>query len=136
MKNSKISSVNRTVLDSKQVLLSARPPWHAVLFMAVSAGVLFRCLPSLEQLDEIAIVDTFTKRTFPDLVSLRMLAYIRAAIAMIVWATTVYNLVSPGWEQMTPYMKRSKLKMVPNQLTGVRTLYPFTSWYGHVYRLL
>jgi hypothetical protein len=114
--------------SANPILERAPPPWHAVLLIAIMSACSIWSLPSLEKLDEIATIETFTTRLFPSLLSIRQLALIRAGIAAVVWGTTVYNLVTPGWEQMTPYLSASKLKMVPNKITGLRTMYPFTSW--------
>jgi hypothetical protein len=110
------------------IIHRAPPPWHAVLLIALMSVCSIWGLPSLKKLDEIATMETFTARLFPSLLSIRQLALIRAGIAAVIWGTTVYNLVFPGWEQMTPYLPASKLKMVPNKITGIRTMYPFTSW--------
>jgi hypothetical protein len=123
------SSNDTSSADARPVLTSAPPPWHAVVLMTVMSALFLYSLPGQQKLDEIAIMETFAVRLFPDLISLRQLALIRAGIASMIWGITIYNLVAPGWIQMTPYLPDSKLKMVPNMLTGVKTLYPFTSWY-------
>jgi membrane protein insertase Oxa1/YidC/SpoIIIJ len=112
------------------VVVDASPPGHTVLLLTCMVIVLSYSLPSLSTLDEIATLSTFTHRYFPNMISIQMLAYLRAGIAMIIWIVTLQLITCPvGWEQMTPYQKQSKLKMVPNHLVGRRTLYPFTSWY-------
>lgn len=110
------------------VTIRAVPPWHAVGFIVVAVLLLIQILPTLESLDKIATIQTFTERLFPDLISVQQLAWIRAMVATSIWLTTICTAVGKGWIQQTSYLPASKLKRVPNTLSGIRTLYPFTSW--------
>jgi hypothetical protein len=110
------------------VLTSAPPPWHSVAILSLMAVFFIRTLPTWSQIDEIAVTETFTRRIFPELISLRTLATIRTVQALIVWAVSFHSIfLSKGWEQRTSYLPHSKLKMVFNKLKGLRTMFPFTS---------
>jgi hypothetical protein len=123
---------NGVAPDAKEGMkvVDVRPPWHTlIVFTCMSIGI-FQSLPSLQKLDEIATLSTFTVRYFPNLLSLQHLCFCRAAITVFIWTVTLQMVTCTiGWEQMTPYKPQSKLKMVPNLLIGRKTLYPFTSWY-------
>jgi hypothetical protein len=101
---------------------------HAVLLLSVFIGVFASRLPSLQKLDEIAVVETFTARIFPKLISVYQLSVLRGILACTIWGTTIQCWRSPGWEIVTPYLVGTKLKAVPIKLSGVKILYPFTSW--------
>jgi hypothetical protein len=110
------------------VLTSAPPPWHSVAILGLMAVFFISTLPAWSQIDEIAVTETFTRRIFPELISLRTLATIRTVQALIVWAVSFHSIfLSKGWEQRTSYLPDSKLKMVFNKLKGLRTMFPFTS---------
>jgi hypothetical protein len=113
---------------TETVLTSAPPPWHSVAIMLLMNICFIRLLPAWSVIDEIAVTETFTRRIFPELMSLKALATIRTLQALIVWATSFYILfVSTGYVFSTSYLPQSKLKCVPNRLAGLRGMYPFTS---------
>jgi hypothetical protein len=112
----------------RPALSAAPPPMHAVALMTVFFAVFGYMFPSWEIIDEAATVETFTKRVFPDLISIQQLACIRLAIAAAIWAVSFQCVfLSPGWEQSTSYLKGTKLISVPNKLSGIKTMFPFTS---------
>lgn len=114
--------------QQQQPLAAAPPPWHAVAAMGLCAAYFCRHLPSWETIDELAVTETFTRSVFPDFISVQTLGLIRAAIAVVIWATSIHTLVfSSGWVQTTSYLPHSKLLQVDNALTGIRTMFPFTS---------
>jgi hypothetical protein len=95
--------------------------------MGAFVAVFLRNLPSLEEIDKIATVDTFVVRTFPDQLSLRALGCVRAGFAALIFGTSVAVALGDGWWQETAYLPASKLKRVRNRLSGLRTMAPFTS---------
>lgn len=108
--------------------ISAYPPWHSILALTVITLVFLRSLPSLDQLDDAAKIETFTHVRFPHALDLRTMAYIRMAIAISIWAVLFHAaVISPGWIQQTSYQKESQLKMTPILMSGTKTLAPFTS---------
>ena len=112
----------------EEILTSAPPPWHTVSCIVLFLAIFLQKLPTYAKLDEVAHIDTFSARLFPDHLSIRQLAWIRAFIAVAIWTTTVAMATGPGWIQQTAYLKASKLKRIQNRLVGVKTLFPFTSW--------
>uniref|UniRef100_A0A7S2YHD4 Uncharacterized protein n=1 Tax=Entomoneis paludosa TaxID=265537 RepID=A0A7S2YHD4_9STRA len=112
----------------KKVLTSAPPPWHSVLLMVTFGAVFIYLMPSLEKLDEAATVETFTRVLFPEYLDLYTMAYIRLFVGLTIWWVTIQmSVFSNGWEQQPSYLPGSQLKMVPNQLKGIKTCFPFTS---------
>jgi hypothetical protein len=95
--------------------------------MAAFMAVFLRYLPSLDDVDRIATVETLTSRAFPDLLSLRALGYIRLGFAILIFGTSIAVALGHGWWQETAYLPSSKLKRVRNRIKGLRTLAPFTS---------
>jgi hypothetical protein len=113
---------------TQPVLTSAPPPWHSVAIIGLMAAFFIHLLPSWSSIDEIAVTETFTRRIFPELMSLRTLALVRTVQALIIWAVSFHSVfISTGWEQQTSYLPNSKLKMVFNRVTGLKTMFPFTS---------
>ena len=84
-------------------------------------------LPTWEALDELATMETFTHRVFPELLSVRALAYIRLSYAAVIWITTIDFYISNDVDVMTMYLPGSKLHPAVLQLRGIRTQFPFTS---------
>lgn len=121
-----VAPVQQAVVQ--EILSSAPPPWHAVGFIVLCFAILFPTLPTRSKLDEVAHLETFSARLFPQYMSIQQLAWIRAILAGAVWMTTIFMATGSGWIQQTAYLKNSRLKRVPNHLVGVKTLYPFTSW--------
>jgi hypothetical protein len=112
------------------VLTSAPPPFHTVLALGL-LSVVFACYcPSMERLDEVATVETFTRVLFPQIMNVHSLAYIRLIMALTVWWTTFATAVlSDGSIIFPTYLPGSKLKRrVPIRLKGIRALCPFTCW--------
>lgn len=83
-----------TISDKKKVYATKHPPpVHSVVTMLVMVAFFVPCFPSFEAIDKVATVETFTNRVFPDLVSLELLVYTRAAFALVVLATTLYSVI-------------------------------------------
>ncbi|EEC44052.1 predicted protein [Phaeodactylum tricornutum CCAP 1055/1] len=118
------------LISTDPVLTAAPPPWHSVALVGVLSAFFVQTIPSLDELDRVATVQRFTRILFPTLVpSLMGLCYIRTAVALLIWGTSFYLVCfSPGWEQSTGYQKGSRLRIVPNRVSGIKTMFPFTSW--------
>jgi len=68
----------------------------------------------------------FTRTVFD--LPLAWLAYIRLSFAAIIFFVSIELAVfSQGWVQTTSYLPASRLKQAPNQIIGIKTLFPFTS---------
>lgn len=102
------------------------PPWHASLFIGALLGVAIVTLP--EDLDELATVETFTRRIFPKLLSLPAMVIARLGIAICCWSVTIYMVTACSWSIETTYRPRSRLQNTTLEMFGMRTLCPFTSW--------
>ena len=76
-----------------EVLSSAWPPLHTQILVGMFAAFFVARFPSLESIDEVATVETFTRVLFPEYLSVRSLAYIRLALAMVPFSTTLYQIL-------------------------------------------
>jgi hypothetical protein len=125
--NSDSSKSTADSSSNKDVLKAAPPPGHSLALMVVFVSIFLANLPSLEDIDRIATVETFTDRAFPNVVSVEMLAWIRIGYAALIFGTSLMVAMGEGWMQETAYLPSSKLKRVQNRIRGLRTLAPFTS---------
>lgn len=126
-----VTTRSATKKAREQHVWTAPPPWHSVLLVVVFLAIFVKLLPSFESLDQqAATVETFTKRLFPNHVSLKALVVLRIVLTVGMVALQVHAIVlGNGWEQITTYMPSSKLKrhvLIP--MHGFRTMLPFTSW--------
>jgi len=116
-----MADANRSSPSS--VLTSAPPPIHSVAVLGIFLALFVYYLPTLDSIDEVATVETFTRVLFPHYMTLKTVGFIRLAIALSIWATSFQVAVlGEGWLQQTAYMKGSKLRMVPNTLRGIKTM--------------
>lgn len=115
---------------SKPALAHARPPWHSLAFIAASVTIcIHKCRSNIEKIDEVAVLETWTRRVFPSLLSLQAMGWIRICVALSIWITLAETVTSEGWVQTTNYKPGSKLQSnVKIVMKGRRTLFPFTSW--------
>lgn len=81
----------------------------------------------MESVDRDATTEAFTKVLFPDLLTLKQMAYFRLLIAAIILGMSIHIMLGPGWTQETTYRKGSKLLRTPNMIRGIKTMCPFTS---------
>ena len=113
--------------EDRKVLSSAPPPLDSVVIWIILVCLWIYLLPSWEELDKDATVETFTHRIFSDLISVEMLAYVRLAFATIVAITTIHQtIIMESIDLATGYLPQSKLRAAVIQLKGIRTLAPFT----------
>jgi hypothetical protein len=120
---------NEEKLEVKPLLKDAPPPWHAVALLGVFIACFASIFPSFESIDEVATIETFTHRIFPELISLRTLGFIRLAMALLIWHTS-YSVIfrSDGFTMIGRYATVSKLKRTRFQMKGWKTLATFTHW--------
>ena len=116
--------------EEKSYVTSATPPWHTVAILVLVASYYIREIEtSLETIDEAATVTTFSRRLFPNLLSIAYLGWIRLALAMFVWAITIYLALSPEGDLLGSfYLPGSKLQSTSFRVRGLKTLTPFTVW--------
>lgn len=120
---------NEEQSETKPLLKDAPPPWHSVALLGVFVACFASIFPSLESIDEVATIETFTHRIFPDLISLRTLGFIRLAIALLIWENSHFTIFrSDGWTLNGTYATVSKLKRARFHLKGWKTLATFTHW--------
>ena len=108
-----------------EVLASAPPPYHSVIFVLLAGIVFVKCLPTLDQIDDVATIETLSSGLF---VGPTALGIIRLLIAAFVIGVTVMRVMGPGVEPKPTYLPHSKLKPAPIRLVGLRSLAPFTLW--------
>mmetsp|Transcript_78072 Transcript_78072/g.226528 ORF Transcript_78072/g.226528 Transcript_78072/m.226528 type:complete len:315 (-) Transcript_78072:79-1023(-) len=102
------------------------PYWHSSLFIGSLLGLSVVTFP--EDLDRLATVETFTRRIFPELLSLPGLAIIRLGVAAVCWSVMAYMLLYDDWTIETTYRPHSRLQNTTLRIAGLKTLCPFTSW--------
>jgi hypothetical protein len=119
-----------SVISNKkqQEIATGTPPWHAQFFVGTALAISVKNFPSLESLNHVATLDTFTNRVFPEYMSLKTLGLIRLCIAISIWIVTLCMVLGDGWTMYTIYKRNSKLNNSYVKLKGIRTLFPFTSW--------
>jgi hypothetical protein len=59
---------------------------------SLSAAFFIHILPAWSSIDEISVTETFTRRIFPELISLKTLATIRTVKASLVWAVSLNTI--------------------------------------------
>jgi len=108
---------------------SAPPPIHTVATVLLMILLSYLLRPSLEDIDHIASVETFTNTVFPSLES-STLGWIRIAFACTIYATTLKNIVEGNVIRPT-YLPGSKLASPTLDFTGrngFKTQGFFTQW--------
>lgn len=108
-----------------EVLTSAPPPYHSVIFVLLAGIVFVKCLPTLDQIDDMATIETLSSGLF---VGPMALAIVRLLIAAFVIGVAVMRVMGPGAAPQPTYLPQSKLKAAPIRLVGLRSLAPFTLW--------
>ena len=109
-------------------LTSGMPPWSALTYVFTVLPVCIPFLPSVDEIDSISQPSIWTKRKFPDLISLQGLAFLRLGMAGIALGLAVFLCLGPGWDVYPNYKPQSKLRRVHIPLKGIGTMCPFTSW--------
>lgn len=71
--------------------------------------------PSLDSIDDVATVDTFTTCLY---LNLWTVAFIRLSFAAIIWSDCIYAVLLGAWEQDTDYDPSSKLKSITIPFRG------------------
>lgn len=120
-----VTTRSQTARSKADVLASAPPPYHSVLFVLLAAIIFIKCLPTLEHIDEVATIDTLTHGLF---VGPTSLAVIRLLIAAFILGVTAKRVMGPGVAPQPTYLPHSKLRSAPLRLVGLRSLAPFTLW--------
>jgi hypothetical protein len=124
------------LLSAPRPLTCAPPKLHSVVIIVGFLAYFLYRLPSLESLDEVATIEAFTNRIFPKLISLQTLVYIRLLFATSIWITSFHtSCISSGWVQSTTYLPGSKLKMIPNRISGIKTMYDIINSLTHLVSL-
>jgi hypothetical protein len=121
----------KTTIKSKQEqpVGTGMPPWHTQAFIGALLALSAKNLPSPESLHKTATFDTLTNRVFPDFLSLQTVGAIRLLIAASIWGLLFWMaFISDGWMLHTVYKPETKLIRSSIKVTGIRTLFPFTSW--------
>lgn len=120
-----------TMVEGKTTELpSGLPQWHTVLTVVLLFACFAPLFPSFESIDEVATLDTFSKRVFPDILSLQALIVIRATTCAFIFACSGYSRFFAGEVKVVPpYLPKSKLKRnIELVVRGWFTQAPFTMW--------
>lgn len=116
--------------DEIGVVKSAPPPIHTVLVFLVAMSLCIWALPTTENLDEYATIETFTTSIFREglfKLSTLQLGVIRMVFAIICLIITVMKMNRSVNFKLT-YISGSKLRKGQVNLKGMKTQGFFTSW--------
>lgn len=113
--------------SAKPVVVSAPPPWHSVLVSVLVGTVSFMNLPTMQSIDSIATIETFTVSVLPNIPML-YLGVTRCLIAAFFTVSTVVRLTRAEVKLMPVYRPNTKLSPKIIRLDGLRRLYFFTWW--------
>ena len=112
----------------KTPLTSAPPQWHTLATVGAMISIFSYLLPSWDDIDQVAKVETFTGVVFPELLDVYTIACVRLVVALSIWSLSFWMVfIFEGWDQFTSYLPSSKLISIPNRLSGYKTMLPFTS---------
>jgi hypothetical protein len=110
------------------------PPWHTVMTIGLLAFGSGAILPKIEFIDQIATMDTFSHRIFPELISLNVLIGFRiiSCCTIFAWSSRAFWIAFMSETPtviVTPYLPTSKLQRnVKLPLRGFFSHAPFTMW--------
>lgn len=76
---------------NKNASFSFPPPILAILTFMTISSVFLVSFPSLQQIDRVATIETFQNRIFPKYLSLKGLAIIRTAFALLVFGHSIHS---------------------------------------------
>jgi hypothetical protein len=120
--------------DDQQHQHDGLPPWHTVVAVIVMGLVFAAVVPSImASIDEMATIETLTRRQFPNLVSLRTLIIFRllSCFTIFGWSGRAFYIAYGPMpvRLVTPYLPSSKLRRnIPLSLHGLYSHAPFTMW--------
>jgi len=112
-------------------LKSALPPKHAAFAIGALAALCQLFLPTLEEIDEVATVETFTHSIFPNLLTPTAIGWIRIVFAGIIFATEFVHIKNGSAGIRPTYLPNSKLTTTELDWTGrnrFKVLGFFTQW--------
>ena len=116
---------------SAKPLNSAPPPLHSVAVIIFFLTISVAYLPSLQEIDEIATIETFTTTILPSspfALSPLGLGLVRLSFAVFIFGCTVTRIAGTGYETKTSYHPTSRLRSAPFRMRRLRILGPFTWW--------
>ena len=125
--------------QSSPAVVRDTPPFHTMALVTLLIGFFVQRLPSLESLDEIATIETFTHVNF-DSLPLGVVIAVRLILAAIMLGNAASVFLYGKWEADTDYFPGSKLhvaKRIPfrgalhpegNLFSGLQCVSTFTLW--------
>ena len=113
--------------SAKSVVVSAPPPWHSVLVSVLVGTLSFMNLPTMQSIDSIATIETFTVSVLPN-IPMFYLGVTRCLIAAFFTVSTVVRLTRTEVKLTPVYRPNTKLSPKIIRLDGLRRLYFFTWW--------
>lgn len=124
---------NKLPSPRSAVSVNADPPMEAKILvafvMATCSLALVRSASSVDADGEVDPLYAVTVPLFEDMMSKLTLGWIRAFIALGIFATTYWRIFQiKGASLVVPYLKQSKLKKMPIQMDGMKSQAMFTLW--------
>lgn len=81
------------ILVDKPALSEAPVPWHSQVLLIGALSFFVYIFPSMESLDEVATVETFTKVLFPAYMSVEFVTGMRLLFASIIFFDCLYAVL-------------------------------------------
>lgn len=106
---------------------SAPPPIHAQCFLVAVLVIIFKNLPSLDSLDEVATTQTFLNSSINSLPS-HVLGSFRLFFAAVIVGVMIWQINFDVVEEPTFYISGSRLKVTNLCHKGLRSQFFFTKW--------
>ncbi|KAL3785122.1 hypothetical protein ACHAWO_007945 [Cyclotella atomus] len=121
----------RDTVGGTDAVTSAPPPRHTLIVFTIAMTACLYCLPSLQNLDEYATVETFTTSIFREGTMFHFspssLGLIRCGFACIA-IIVAHAKWKRGVDLKLTYLAKSKLRNGRIQMSGWRTQGFFTAW--------
>lgn len=113
---------------TKSKVIKTSPPPQSVAFVLTVLALCIAFIPNiLSTIDEIATIEICTSPLFPDIISRSTLGWIRVGLSGFIGIVSAYRMTESELLNVN-YMKNSKLKSIPIEMSGLRVQAAFTSW--------
>lgn len=108
--------------------VTAAPPFHAIALVGSVLALCILTIPNMmKSIDTVATVEQCTSPLFPQLMTRQQLGWIRCSFALLIFLVSVRRSFEVSILEVS-YLKGSKLKQIPMDLSGIKAQGAFTSF--------